>query len=59
MRKENPIEYRLEMPPRYVGAWRVGGIHGIRFNLTKRPGWLARIVCKWLLGWRWVDADEN
>ncbi len=39
--------------PVYVGGWQMGQF---RFNLTKRPRWLTRVMMKWLLEWEWRDV---
>lgn len=39
-------------PPPTVGGWDVGGI---TFMVTRRPSWLNKLMCRWLLGWRWTD----
>jgi hypothetical protein len=42
--------------PAYVGGYRIGGNHGVQFNLTKRPFILHRLMMRWCFGWEWVGA---
>ena len=42
--------------PKYVGGWRIGGLTGLTVNQTRRPGWLTRVLCRWLLEWEWVEG---
>ena len=46
---------RLEriVGPHYVGGWRIGNT---TFQQTRKPRWLTRVLCRWLLEWEWVDA---
>lgn len=50
-----PYETRLtpRIIPATIGSYDLGGIE---FNLTRKPHWLARQLCRWLLDWRWTDA---
>lgn len=41
-----------QQPPQ-LGGYDLGGI---RMMLTRRPHWIARFLCRWLLDWRWKDA---
>jgi hypothetical protein len=44
----------LVCPPS-VGRWQIGGPTGMSIHLAKRPRWLTRLMCAWLLQWVWVD----
>lgn len=59
MNDDDTHSFRLVDAPAYVGAWCVGGAQGLRFCVSKRPGWLARLMCRWLLEWEWIDANHN
>ena len=48
-------EFRITIPPAPVGAYTIGG--NLRVELTRRPHWFARLLCRWLLDWRWSDAE--
>lgn len=41
----------IDRLPRHVGGYDIGGI---TFMLTRRPHWIARFLCRWLLDWRWI-----
>jgi hypothetical protein len=44
-------------PP--VGYYDIGGVV---LSLTRKPSLFARLMCRWLLGWRWIAArgqDEH
>lgn len=43
----------LSTAPPSVGGYDLGHM---RIMLTRRPHWLARQLCHWLLDWRWVDV---
>lgn len=45
--------------PRYVGGWRIGGSTGLTVNQTRRPRWLTRVLCRWLLEWEWVEVGRE
>jgi hypothetical protein len=40
--------------PEPVGYYELGGW---RITLHRRPSWLARLLCRWLLQWEWHDGD--
>lgn len=42
--------------PQYVGGWRIGGLTGLTVKQTRRPRWLTRVLCRWLLEWEWVEG---
>lgn len=41
-------------PPPVVGAYWIG--EHLAISLTRRPHRLARLLCRWLLDWRWKDV---
>ena len=45
--------------PKYVGGWRIGGSIGLTVNQTRRPRWLTRVLCRWLLEWEWVEVGRE
>lgn len=45
--------------PRYVGGWRMGGLTGLYVAQTRRPRWLTRVLCRWLLEWEWVEVGRE
>ena len=45
---------KLQTPPPVVGGYDIGNI---TFNLTRRPHWLARLLCRVLLDWRWKESE--
>ena len=47
---------QFSVPRKQVGGYNIGGI---TFNLTRRPSWIARVLCHWLLDWRWQDAPSG
>lgn len=49
-------EYAFITPPKYVGAYRVGGNHGFSIAFTKKPIWIHRTMMKLCLGWEWKDG---
>ena len=49
-------EYVFYTPPKYVGAYRIGGTGGLHINFTKKPNWFHRYMMRMCLGWEWVDA---
>jgi hypothetical protein len=40
--------------PQPAGYYEIGGL---RLTLHRRPSWLARLLCRWLLEWEWHDGD--
>jgi hypothetical protein len=47
--------YQFFNQPKPVGRWRLGGPQGLSLYMTKRPRWLTRVLCEWLLEWEWID----
>lgn len=45
-------KYYFNNFPPSVGGWQMGTT---RFMQTRKPRWLTRVLCKWLLEWEWVD----
>jgi hypothetical protein len=44
-------------PPKHIGGWQIGNSPGaIVFWITKRPRWLTKVMCAWLLEWQWKDG---
>ena len=39
---------------RLVGSYTIGG--NWQIGLTERPHWLARLMARWLLDWRWQNG---
>lgn len=53
MSKTMKRDYSIKLPV-FVGSWRIGGVTGVCFNVEKRPNWIRRWICEFLLGWEWV-----
>ena len=49
-------KYTITAPPVYVGCWLLGDGHSLRIWQTRKPRWLTRLMCRWLLEWEWVDS---
>lgn len=48
--------FKFIQPPPTVGYWVIGGaMHGLKVSQVRRPRWLTRVLCKWLLEWEWLD----
>lgn len=41
--------------PKFVGHWLIGGATGLRLFQARKPRWLTRVLCRWLLEWQWRD----
>ena len=50
------MSHQFTQPPKTVGWWQLGGPRGLSVHQTKRPRWLTRVMCKWLLEWEWIDG---
>jgi hypothetical protein len=48
--------YVFYEPPKYIGAYRIGGTGGLHLSFTKKPNWFHRYMMRLCLGWEWVDA---
>jgi hypothetical protein len=48
--------YKIHQPPKQVGGYDIGNIS---LMLTRRPHWVARLLCRVLLDWRWHDASPG
>lgn len=48
--------FAIQQPAKYVGYWTIGGPSGLRVAMTRRPRWLTRVLCRWLLEWIWTDG---
>lgn len=46
----------VDNPLKPVGYFTIGGY----FNVTgtRRPSWIARVMSRWLLDWRWHDIQQ-
>ena len=42
-------------PRALAGTWTIGGAQGLSFSVSKKPRWLTRKLCAWLLEWEWKD----
>jgi len=49
-------DYDAKAPARPAGAWLIGGPEGIKLSVGRRPRWLTRLLCRWLLEWQWVEV---
>jgi len=52
-----PVNTLVSTIPKYVGGWQIGGSTGLTVNQTRRPRWLTRVLCRWLLEWEWKEVD--
>ena len=48
------MSYQFKNPPPPAGCWYMGG--SLHVYILRRPRWLTRVMCKWLLEWEWIDA---
>jgi hypothetical protein len=56
MLEDRMTGYVFYEPPKYVGAYRIGGPTGLAISLSKKPNWFHRHMMRLCLGWEWVDA---
>ncbi len=49
-------DFKFISTPPAVGRWRLGGPQGLSLYMMRKPRWLTRVMCKWLLEWEWIDG---
>lgn len=54
-----PPTYSIYEMPAVVGAWVIGGKPGLYFYMREKPRWLTRLMCRWLLEWKWEDSPSR
>lgn len=48
----------IDMSPKYVGGYEIGGPMGMIFMMEKKPLWLHRKMARALLGFRWRNGTS-
>jgi hypothetical protein len=45
--------------PKYAGGYEIGGKHGLKIMLQKKPIWLHRKMAEWFFGFVWVNEEQK
>ncbi len=56
--KETVYDIGIDLP-RAVGWYQIGKQSQFRIEISPKPSWLARTMCRVLLQWRWIDNDKT
>jgi hypothetical protein len=48
----------IDLMPKYVGCYQLGGEFGLRIMIKKKPNWFHRTMMKLCLGWEWIDTSN-